>query len=96
MLKFGAVLLAALCLSAALGRTCPYIYQIRLDATQREEKLTSKQMIVRKEVDDVLGGPKCGHDRAYFRQMQTRSADEPMTTFYSYRCTSCAHNWKED
>ena len=27
-------------------------------------------------------GPKCGNGRAYFRQMQTRSADEPMTTFY--------------
>ncbi|CAE7398586.1 POLR3K [Symbiodinium sp. CCMP2592] len=82
-------------------RTCPYVYKIR-------EKLSNKQVVIRKEVDDVLGGseawkdveqcdahcPKCAHSRAYFRQMQTRSADEPMTTFY--RCTQCGHNWKED
>ncbi|OJA10857.1 hypothetical protein AZE42_06830 [Rhizopogon vesiculosus] len=49
----------------------------------------------RKEVDDVLGGEetwrdadstaitcdKCGHPRAYFYQLQIRSADEPMTTY---------------
>mmetsp|Transcript_466 Transcript_466/g.660 ORF Transcript_466/g.660 Transcript_466/m.660 type:complete len:111 (-) Transcript_466:110-442(-) len=82
-------------------RTCPYIYKI-------EEKVTHKQMLARKEVDDVLGGeeawkdveqtdelcPACSHGRAYFRQMQTRSADEPMTRFY--RCTKCEHNWKDD
>ncbi|XP_027194732.2 RNA polymerase III subunit K [Dermatophagoides pteronyssinus] len=37
--------------------------------------------------------PKCTHNRAYYIQMQTRSADEPMTTYY--RCEKCAHNWKE-
>lgn len=35
----------------------------------------------------------CTNRRAYFFQLQTRSADEPMTTFY--RCTVCAHQWKE-
>mmetsp|Transcript_4991 Transcript_4991/g.14599 ORF Transcript_4991/g.14599 Transcript_4991/m.14599 type:complete len:110 (-) Transcript_4991:46-375(-) len=82
-------------------RTCPYILRV-------EDKLTAKHPIPRKEVDDVLGGseawkdvdqtdaqcPSCGNNRAYFRQMQTRAADEPMTTFY--RCVSCARNWKED
>ena len=30
--------------------------------------------------------PKCNHDKAYFHQLQIRSADEPMTTckFYVY------------
>ncbi|KAG6330319.1 hypothetical protein ID866_8770 [Astraeus odoratus] len=50
----------------------------------------------RKEVDDVLGGDemwkhadstdascdKCNNRRAFFYQLQIRSADEPMTTFY--------------
>lgn len=53
----------------------------------------------RKAVDDVLGGedswknvdstevecPKeCGSERAFFMQIQIRSADEPSTTFYKY------------
>lgn len=29
----------------------------------------------------IAACPKCDHRRAYFRQMQIRSADEPMTTF---------------
>ena len=37
--------------------------------------------------------PKCSNEKAYYLQVQTRSADEPMTTYY--RCTKCAHNWSE-
>jgi len=38
---------------------------------------------------------KCGNKEAYFMQIQIRSADEPMTTFY--RCTNfnCAFQWRE-
>ena len=64
----------------------------------------------RKEVDDVLGGaeawehvdqttvqggcPKCSYGKAYFMQLQIRSADEPMTTFY--KCAKCAYQWREN
>uniref|UniRef100_A0A6M2DJL9 DNA-directed RNA polymerase subunit n=1 Tax=Xenopsylla cheopis TaxID=163159 RepID=A0A6M2DJL9_XENCH len=62
-----------------------------------------------KELTHVMGGaaawenvdstdavcPACGNGRAYFMQMQTRSADEPMTTFYKCCNHSCGHNWKE-
>ena len=37
---------------------------------------------------------KCQNTTAYYRQIQIRSADEPMTTFY--RCTKCSYEWKED
>ena len=37
---------------------------------------------------------KCGNDRAYCQQLQIRSADEPMTTFY--KCTACGMRWRED
>ena len=61
------------------------------------------------QVDDVLGGaaawenvdatdtvcPKCDHRRAYFMQIQTRSADEPMTTFYKCCAAICGNRWKE-
>ena len=57
-------------------RTCPYVYKIRelwiLRSLPRtsgpagalQEKLTNKQMVVRKEVDDVLGGSEAQPVRA--------------------------------
>eukprot|EP00127_Corallochytrium_limacisporum_P006461 Clim_evm4s228 gene=Clim_evmTU4s228 len=82
--------------------TCPYRYDIR-------HKITSRRYNELKAIDEVMGGadawenvdsteaecPKCGNPRAYYRMMQTRSADEPMTVFY--RCTNheCAHQWRE-
>ncbi|CAF2643787.1 unnamed protein product [Rotaria sp. Silwood2] len=80
--------------------TCPYICDI-------VTKITDRQYTSLKAVDDVLGGaasmdnvdktevtcPKCAHTQAYFMQMQTRSADEPMTTFY--KCVQCGHRWND-
>ena len=37
--------------------------------------------------------PKCGHPEAYYNIRQTRSADEPSTTFY--RCCKCNQSWRE-
>lgn len=65
--------------------------------------------LILQEVDDVLGGaaawenvdstdercPKCFHSRAYFMQIQTRSADEPMTTFYKCCNIVCGHRWRD-
>uniref|UniRef100_A0A1W7R9T1 DNA-directed RNA polymerase subunit n=1 Tax=Hadrurus spadix TaxID=141984 RepID=A0A1W7R9T1_9SCOR len=82
--------------------TCPYVHNIRY-------KIINRKYTRLKEVDDVLGGsaawenvdstaepcPKCNHPRAYFMQLQTRSADEPMTTFYKCCNQQCGHLWKE-
>ncbi len=37
--------------------------------------------------------PKCKCDEAYYYLMQTRSADEPPTTFYI--CVKCKHKWRQ-
>lgn len=82
-------------------QTCPYEQAIK-------DRVESTKYTKLKEVDDVLNDantwknvdqadtkcPKCEHEKAYFMQMQIRSADEPSTTFY--RCVSCSHNWKEN
>ena len=83
-------------------RLCPFVYYITT-------KITSVTTCERKQVDDILGGveawkdapqtealcPKCGFGKAYFFQMQTRSADEPMTIFYKCANSDCGNNWKE-
>jgi DNA-directed RNA polymerase III subunit RPC11 len=82
--------------------TCPYIYNIN-------KRISNRTYPKLKEVDDVLGGaaawenvdsteercPKCDHPRAFFMQIQTRSADEPMTTFYKCCSQECGHRWRE-
>ncbi|KAG3148406.1 hypothetical protein PI124_g10463 [Phytophthora idaei] len=71
-------------------QTCPYLFQIN-------DKVEKKVPLQRKQVDDVLGGdeawenvdqtetrcPHCEYNKAYFMQIQIRSADEPSTTFYN-------------
>ncbi|ORZ40003.1 putative Rpc11-DNA-directed RNA polymerase III subunit C11 [Catenaria anguillulae PL171] len=83
-------------------RTCPYVFNIAQEFKHRTN-------LERKEVDDVLGGekawenvaateaqcPKCEHPRAYFRELQIRSADEPMTVFYKCANMDCQYQWKD-
>uniref|UniRef100_A0A7S2XA16 DNA-directed RNA polymerase subunit n=2 Tax=Lotharella TaxID=74819 RepID=A0A7S2XA16_9EUKA len=81
-------------------QTCPYVADIKTT-------IKIPTYMKKKEVDDVLGGadawknadkcqtlcPKCKFKQAYYTQLQTRSADEPMTTFL--RCADCHFQWKE-
>ncbi|CEP61176.1 DNA-directed RNA polymerase III core subunit RPC11 LALA0_S02e08416g [Lachancea lanzarotensis] len=82
---------------------CPYTFPIE------GVEVYDRKTLPRKEVDDVLGGgwdnvdqtgvqcpnyDNCGGERAYFFQLQIRSADEPMTTFY--KCVNCGNRWREN
>lgn len=37
--------------------------------------------------------PKCGHDKAYHWEVQTRAGDEPPTKFF--KCVKCKHTWRD-
>ena len=59
-----------------------------------EEKRKRDQSIYNKEVveEGDFKCKKCGSKKCKWYQMQTRSADEPMTTFV--QCTECQTRWK--
>ncbi|KFY06554.1 hypothetical protein V492_07968 [Pseudogymnoascus sp. VKM F-4246] len=45
-----------------------------------------------KSISDALKCGRCGQKKVSYSQAQTRSADEPMTTFCE--CTVCGNRWK--
>jgi len=62
-----------------------------------EENPRGDVVLVKEKIDTLpkanVTCPKCGHNEAVWWLQQTRSADEPPTTFY--RCTKCGHSWRE-
>mmetsp|Transcript_11033 Transcript_11033/g.30976 ORF Transcript_11033/g.30976 Transcript_11033/m.30976 type:complete len:114 (-) Transcript_11033:44-385(-) len=80
--------------------TCPYAHKLK-------KPFVNIIRPDRKEVDDILGGAaawenvdqtvshcsKCSYNKAYFMQMQIRSADEPMSVFY--KCCKCGFQWND-
>ena len=59
----------------------------------REKKLfDSAPSSVKQATTDQFQCGKCKARQCTYYQMQTRSADEPMTTFV--RCTNCGNAWK--
>lgn len=86
-------------LSCRCGYCKPY------EKTKRKKKITKyrKKNLIKKTVviEDTnqqtyptteVACPECGHMKAEYFQQQTRSADEPPTTFY--RCLKCDHRWR--
>lgn len=72
---------------------------LSLETKQQIEKdnyfLTEKSMVGQQTVVAVSGMFTCGRcksKKTTYRQMQTRSADEPMTTLV--QCLKCANRWK--
>ncbi|KAK0733731.1 hypothetical protein B0T26DRAFT_736602 [Lasiosphaeria miniovina] len=86
-------------------RTCPY--ELPIDD---KNIYYSRKTFPHKEKEDVFGGPgawdnaqkgrvqctmaNCNGFEAAFFQVQIRSADEPMTTFY--KCMTCGSRWREN
>lgn len=73
--------------------------ELKSDERKKEdEKLSLDNMkkaqvpMAQKSISDALRCGRCGQKKVSYSQAQTRSADEPMTTFCE--CTVCGNRWK--
>jgi transcription elongation factor S-II len=64
------------------------VMEVRIHEEMRKEYLT-KEM---KNQEGFFTCNRCKSKKTTYYQLQTRSADEPMTTFVS--CLNCDKNWK--
>lgn len=91
---------------AILACRCGYIKDAQIDESEIQKTIEEKKnqlsdnLIVVSEDDKISVNPivtrqcpKCGHNEAEAWQEQTRSADEPSTSFF--RCTKCKNTWRE-
>lgn len=59
---------------------------------EKENMKKAQVPMAEKSISDALKCGKCGQKKVSYSQAQTRSADEPMTTFCE--CTVCGNRWK--
>jgi transcription elongation factor S-II len=87
-----------------LGKEVPFDRLVRMTAIELFPENWEKELAIvaakhlRRELaeqdvhDGVFQCKKCKSWKTVYYQMQTRSADEPMTTFVT--CANCHSNWK--
>jgi transcription elongation factor S-II len=65
----------------------------KLEKSLEKENMKKAQVpMAEKSISDALQCGKCKQKKVSYSQAQTRSADEPMTTFCE--CTVCGNRWK--
>jgi len=62
------------------------------DKLQQDNMKKAQVPMAEKSISDALRCGRCGQKKVSYSQAQTRSADEPMTTFCE--CTVCGNRWK--
>jgi transcription elongation factor S-II len=73
--------------NSSVDKLYPKIYkEIKKRKKYKEDKLKNQAFT------NAFPCRRCGAKKATFYQMQTRSADEPMTTFI--KCLNCGNKWK--
>ena len=68
----------------------PKKWQQILDEKIKNEKMMKESFKL--NVTDMFTCSKCKKNKCTYFELQTRSADEPMTTFVT--CIECGHRWK--
>ncbi|TRY50768.1 RNA polymerases subunit/TFIIS-type Zinc finger [Cryptosporidium tyzzeri] len=80
--------------------TCPYVFKIVSEISKVTDFVPKKMEEPSIDMNEIASSktmavcPKCSFSEAYFFQLQIRSADEPMTSFYT--CVKCDFKWKEN
>lgn len=69
----------------------PEVWQDIMEHKEKKDKI-AHEIRTEHTVKGVYRCGKCKSDRVTYYQLQTRSADEPMTTFLT--CASCHKRWK--
>lgn len=63
-----------------------------MNAKNREIEIEKHKAKLDEEYEGIFKCRKCGSKKTTYYQLQTRSADEPMTTYVT--CTNCDNRWK--
>lgn len=74
-----------------LWKTGPYAIQIEKQRVHQMRK-DALQGKLEENVRGMFKCSKCKSDKTTYYEMQTRSADEPMTAFIT--CLNCGKRWK--
>ena len=83
-------------------KTCSYFVNV-------DQEFAFYNYFENKQVETILGSKeiwenvaktnatckKCENDKAYFKEIQIRSADEPATLFFKCSNLECGFEWKE-
>ncbi|ODQ63806.1 transcription elongation factor [Nadsonia fulvescens var. elongata DSM 6958] len=64
----------------------------QIEALAKKNLFNAQGAVEQRAVTDRFTCGKCKHKRVSYYQMQTRSADEPLTTFCT--CENCGNRWK--
>ena len=84
-------------------KTCPYVFSVT-QPIKRIETFEDKKVVdlVYSEKEEWENRPtteaicpKCGHNKAFFIEVQIRSADEPTTIIYKCANQSCGYGFRE-
>ncbi|KAJ1895454.1 transcription elongation factor TFIIS [Kickxella alabastrina] len=70
----------------------PKELQLAIDKMNQENLADARAPIAEVSETDMFRCGRCGNRRCTYYQMQTRSADEPMTTFVT--CVVCTNRWR--
>lgn len=80
-------------------RTCGYTDELADNESYEVSREIKTEDNVKMLGEDVDVGPvtnetcpECGHDKATYKLLQTRSADEAPTRIFT--CTKCKHTWR--